>query len=201
MMYYIVYVFQMAGLTGNVNLVSSSIQYVIFLVTTAITLCFIDKLGRRPLFIYGGIAMGALNFAVAGLMATGGHSVTNVADNYNIKWQVHGSYATGVIACSYIFVGFYGLTWAPCAWVFISEVFPLQYRARGVGLATASNWIFNFALAYFVPPAFKNIQWRAYIIFGVFCFCGVIHSYFMFPEVCLCVVMGVFSSFSADLLS
>jgi hypothetical protein len=111
MMYYIVYVFQMAGLTGNINLVSSSVQYVIFLVTTAITLLFIDRLGRRPLFIYGAIAMGSLNFAVAGLMKTGGHSVTNVADNYNIKWQVEGSYATGVIACSYLFVAFYGLTW------------------------------------------------------------------------------------------
>ncbi|KAH0605611.1 uncharacterized protein H6S33_004833 [Morchella sextelata] len=182
MMYYIVYVFQMAGLTGNINLVSSSVQYVIFLVTTAITLLFIDRLGRRPLFIYGAIAMGSLNFAVAGLMKTGGHSVTNVADNYNIKWQVEGSYATGVIACSYLFVAFYGLTWAPCAWVFISEIFPLQYRAKGVGLATAANWIFNFALAYFVPPAFKNIQWRTYIMFGVFCFCGVAHSFFMFPE-------------------
>jgi hypothetical protein len=74
MMYYIVYVFQMAGLTGNINLVSSSIQYVIFLVTTAVTLTMIDKVGRRPLFVYGGIAMGALNFAVAGIMANYGVS-------------------------------------------------------------------------------------------------------------------------------
>jgi len=182
MMYYIVYVFQMAGLTGNINLVASSIQYVIFLVTTAITLVFIEKWGRRPLFIYGGIAMGALNFAVAGLMASKGRAVTNVDGNYNIKWQVGGSYARGIVACTYIFVAFYGLTWAPVAWIYISEVFPLHYRARGVGLATATNWIFNFALAYFVPPAFRNIAWRTYIIFGVFCFCGVVHAYVGFPE-------------------
>jgi hypothetical protein len=74
MMYYIVYVFQMAGLTGNINLVSSSIQYVIFLLTTVVTLAMIDKIGRRPLFVYGGIAMGTLNFAVAGLMANYGVS-------------------------------------------------------------------------------------------------------------------------------
>lgn len=182
MMYYIVYVFQMAGLTGNINLVSSSIQYVIFLVTTAVTLAFIDKTGRRPLLIGGGIAMGALNFAVAGLMASKGHSVTNVDGNYNIKWQVGGSYAKGVIACTYIFVAFYGFTWAPVGWIYISEVFPMHFRARGVGLSAATNWIFNFALAYFVPPAFRNIAWKTYIIFGVFCFVGVAHAFVSFPE-------------------
>jgi len=55
--------------------------------------------------------MGALNFCVAGLMASKGHAVSEVAGNKNIRWQVKGSYATGIIACSYIFVGFYGLTW------------------------------------------------------------------------------------------
>ncbi|KAF8251608.1 putative xylose permease [Wilcoxina mikolae CBS 423.85] len=184
MMYYIVYVFQMAGLTGNINLVSSSIQYVIFLLTTVVTLAMIDKIGRRPLFVYGGIAMGTLNFAVAGLMANYGHSMDSVAGNKNIVWQVTGPPAKAIIACTYLFVAVYGFTWAPCTWIYVSEIFPLKYRAKGVGLATSANWAFNFALAYFVPPAFKNIQWRAYLIFGVFCFCGVVHSYFMFPETC-----------------
>ncbi|KAI5795650.1 general substrate transporter [Geopyxis carbonaria] len=184
MMYYIVYVFQMAGLTGNINLISSSIQYVIFLVTTVVTLACIDKIGRRPLFVYGGIAMGVLNFCVAGLMANYGHSVDGVEGSSNINWQVTGKPAKAIIACTYLFVAVYGFTWAPSTWIYVSEIFPLKYRAKGVGLATSANWAFNFALAYFVPPAFHNIQWRTYIIFGVFCFCGVVHSYFMFPETC-----------------
>lgn len=182
MMYYIVYVFQMAGLTGNVNLYSSSIQYVIFLFTTAITLIFIDKIGRRPLFIYGAIVMAALNFTVAGVMGSYGNSVTEVDGNANITWQVTGRPATAIIACTYLFVAAYGFTWAPATWIYVSEIFPLQYRARGVGLATSANWAFNFALAYFVPPAFHNIQWRSYLIFGVFCICGFVHSFLMFPE-------------------
>ncbi|KAL7275274.1 hypothetical protein RUND412_001782 [Rhizina undulata] len=184
MMYYIVYVFQMAGLTGNINLVSSAIQYVIFLVTTAFTLMFIDRIGRRPLFIYGAIIMAGLNFAVAGLMATYGHAVPMVGTNENIRWQVTGKPAKGIIACTYLFVALYGLTWAPTAWIFISEIFPNTHRAKGVGLASAVNWIMNFALAYFVPPAFRNITWKTYIIFGVFCVCGFIHSILMFPETC-----------------
>jgi hypothetical protein len=49
-------------------------------------------------------------------------------------------------------------------------------------LSTSSNWIFNFALSYFVPPAFVNIQWKVYIVFGVFCTAMAIHTFFCFPE-------------------
>ncbi|KAI9836644.1 MAG: hypothetical protein M1819_001278 [Sarea resinae] len=231
MMYYIVYVFEMAGLTGNVNLTSSIIQYVIFVVTTGVTLLFIERCGRRPLFVYGGILMCGFNFCVAGLMASKGHKVTHVGNATNIKWELHGPYAKGVIACSYLFVACYGFTWvslafllillvlfhfssslflsfssspihphypiiqqwltfgsisnptqAPAAWIYCAEVFPLQYRAKGVGLSAATNWAFNFALAFFVPPAFENIQWRTYIIFGVFCAAATVHSFVGFPE-------------------
>ncbi|KAK0255378.1 high affinity glucose transporter [Friedmanniomyces endolithicus] len=40
----------------------------------------------------------------------------------------------------------------------------------------------QFALGYFVPPAFENITWKTYIIFGIFCVAMTIHVYFMFPE-------------------
>lgn len=45
-----------------------------------------------------------------------------------------------------------------------------------------TQWAFNFALGYFVPPAFENIQWKVYILFGVFCAAMFIHVFFMFPE-------------------
>lgn len=71
---------------------------------------------------------------------------------------------------------------APTGWIYSSEIFPLKYRAKGVGLSASANWIFNFALAYFVAPAFHNIQWKTYIIFGVFCFTMTIHVFFAYPE-------------------
>lgn len=51
-----------------------------------------------------------------------------------------------------------------------------------MGLSASANWIFNFALAYFVAPAFHNIQWRTYIIFGVFCCAMTFQVFFMYPE-------------------
>jgi hypothetical protein len=49
MLYYIVYIFQMAGQGGNAGLTSAIIQYVIFLVTTGAVLPVIDRFGRRTL--------------------------------------------------------------------------------------------------------------------------------------------------------
>lgn len=33
-----------------------------------------------------------------------------------------------------------------------------------------------------MPPAFENIQWKVYILFGVFCAAMFIHVFFLFPE-------------------
>jgi hypothetical protein len=61
-------------------------------------------------------------------------------------------------------------------------LFPLRVRGKAVAVTTASNWIFNFALSYFVPPAFVNIKWKVYILFGVFCTVMTLHVFFLFPE-------------------
>jgi hypothetical protein len=83
-------------------------------------------------------------------MASYGHHVDSINGNTILRWKVdNNTAAKGIIAVSYIFVGFYGLTWAPCGWIYSSEVFPLRYRAQGVGLSAATNWIMNFAIAYF----------------------------------------------------
>lgn len=58
----------------------------------------------------------------------------------------------------------------------------LRVRGKAVALATSANWAFNFALGYFVPPAFVNIKWQTYLVFGVFCFSMLVHVFFMFPE-------------------
>ena len=49
MTYYIVYVFLMAGLTGNANLTSGGIQYALFIVFTCVTYLFIDSKYRSHL--------------------------------------------------------------------------------------------------------------------------------------------------------
>lgn len=143
----------MAGMKGNVALTSSIIQYVIFLVTTGAVLPFIDRMGRRWTLILGAVACAILHFATAGIMATHGHAVDSVDGNEILKWELEaGPSAKAVIALAYIFVGVYGLTWAPTAWIYCAEVFPLKYRAKGVGLSAAGNWMYVNSLYYQMTP-------------------------------------------------
>lgn len=61
-----------AGLTGNVLLVSSSIQYVINVAMTVPALIYIDRWGRRNTLVIGALLMMIWLFVNVGLMASYG---------------------------------------------------------------------------------------------------------------------------------
>lgn len=174
----------MAGLTGDTLLLSSSIQYVINVLMTIPALLWVDRWGRRPTLLIGAVLMMLWLYINSGLLATYGHpappgGLEGVAAQ---SWEVKGPPSKAVIACSYLFVASYAVTWGPVSWIYPPELFPLRVRGKAVALATSANWLFNFALGYFVPPAFENIQWKTYLVFGVFCTAMAIHVFFMFPE-------------------
>lgn len=51
-----------------------------------------------------------------------------------------------------------------------------------MALASIANWLFNFAIGFFIPPAFQNIEWRLFIIFGILCFGAAAQAYVSYPE-------------------
>lgn len=131
------------------------------LICDQITFCFIDRTGRRPLLIYGALGMALCHFVVGGLFATYSYSVPpgSIANNDNVTFATNGPPAYAIIAFCYLLVLFYSLTLAPVAWVYAAEVWSLETRANGMGFATIANWLFNFAIGFFIPPAFINIEW------------------------------------------
>jgi MFS family permease len=137
---YITYVFGMAGLTGDINLIASSIQYVINVLMTIPALIYMDRWGRRPMFVFGAILMSIWMFTNAGLMASYGHAappggLNNVAEQ---SWEITGAPSRAVIACTYLFVASYAPTWGPASWVYPPEIFPLRVRGKAVALTYVS---------------------------------------------------------------
>lgn len=141
------YVFQMANLQGNINLIASGIQYALFILFTSIMFPFIDKTGRRTLLVWGSIGMAVCHFVVAAML--GAYSVPvpeGVDGNANVVMRVTGSPAYTVIAFSYLLIIVYALTLAPVAWIYAAEVWSTGTRATGMAMAAEANWLFNFAL-------------------------------------------------------
>jgi len=182
MMYYITYIFTMAGL-GNSVLLPSSIQFIINVVMTVPGLIWVDKWGRRPTLLVGAFLMMTWLWINAALLATYGK--TPYPGQFNTAAEsisITGAPSKAVIACTYLFVASYAPTWGPVSWIYPPELYPLRVRGKAVALSTSANWAFNFALAYFVPPAFANIRWEVYIVFAVFCVAMFLHVLFLFPE-------------------
>ncbi|KAI0788413.1 general substrate transporter [Fomes fomentarius] len=182
MMYYIVYVFQGAGLSGRRgNLIASSVQYILNVALTIPAIIYIDRWGRRPMLLAGTLLMGFWLYLVGGLQ--GGFGEWGIVDGDRV-WLItgHDGITKAVIVFSYFFVCSFAITMGPVSWTYPAEIFPMRVRAKAVSTSTSANWVFNFALAWAVPPGLATIAWKTYFIFGTFNFAAFIHIFFMFPE-------------------
>lgn len=128
--------FQQLGTINN--------PFLIGLITTLVNVCStpisfwtIERFGRRPLLIFGALGMLICQFIVAITGTVCGSSNTTATQ--------------AQIAFICLSIAFFASTWGPGAWVVIGEIFPLPIRSRGVGLSTASNWLWNCIIAVITP--------------------------------------------------
>ncbi|KAK9475975.1 general substrate transporter [Lipomyces japonicus] len=180
LMYYIVYVLDSAGQTNT--LLASSIQYIINMLMTIPSILWMDRWGRRPVLLLGAVFMGLWHFVMGGLLKTFGQP--NPIPNQPFTWVVrdHPAVTRTILACSYLNVASFAISWGPVSWTYPPEIMPMRIRAKAVSLATASNWAANFALGLAVPPLLRSIKWRVFIIFGAFNVCAFIHIFLTAPE-------------------
>lgn len=140
MTYYVVYIFAMAGLEGNIKLISSGVQYALFIIFSSIMFFFVDKFGRRTLLVWGAVAMGLCHFVVGGVLGANYEYVPEgVGGDANVVMKVTGPPAHTVIAFSYLLIIIYALTLAPICWVYAAEVWSLETRAWGMGIAATGK--------------------------------------------------------------
>lgn len=181
MMYYIVYIMKAAGI-GN-ELLTASIQYIINVALTLPAILFLDKWGRRPSLLLGSFGMMSFLFISGALQGAYGQPNPDTTAN-DISWVLigHPHVSKAVVAMSYMFVATFATTWGPTSWTYPSEIFPSKVRAKAVSLATASNWTWNCALAFAVPPLLWEINWKMYMIFATFNGLALVHMFLTAPE-------------------
>ncbi|KAL1940362.1 hypothetical protein VTO73DRAFT_8934 [Trametes versicolor] len=133
-----------------------------------------DRLGRRPLLLWGGAAMSVCSFLIAILGVT-----TSVAD---IEPQ------RAIIALMCIYIAAFASTWGPTGWVVVGEIFPLNVRAKAMSLSIASHWLWNWAISFAAPYLVNsgsgnaNLGVKVFFIWGSTCTLGVLFAYLFIPE-------------------
>jgi sugar porter (SP) family MFS transporter len=180
MMYYIVYVMEGAGI--NNALLTSSIQYIINVVMTVPAIIWMDRWGRRPTLLLGSLGMMSWLFISGSIQGAFGQPETNPASAVTWVMVNKTTQARAVVACSYLFVATFAISWGPVSWTMPAEVFPNKVRAKAVSISTASNWAWNCGLAFAVPPLLRSINWKMYMVFAAFNGAAFIHMFLTAPE-------------------
>nr|AEB96147.1 monosaccharide transporter [Epichloe festucae var. lolii] len=155
--------------------------------STPLSFWTVERFGRRTILIVGAAGMLICQFLVAIIGVTVGfnHSHPDPSDPDN-SLADNVSAVNAQIAFIAIFIFWFASTWGPGAWIVIGEIFPLPIRSRGVGLSTASNWLWNTIIAvitpYMVGEKRGNMKSSVFFVWGALCTCAFVYTYFLVPE-------------------
>lgn len=94
--------------------------------------------------------------------------------------------STCLIVFTCFYIAAFATTWGPAAWVVVGEIYPLPIRAKGVALATASNWFWNCVIAvitpYMVDENEGDLKVKVFFVWGSALFLCLLFAYFFIPE-------------------
>jgi MFS transporter, SP family, sugar:H+ symporter len=142
--YYGEVLWRAAGFSESNALLQNVISGTVNIGSTFVAIALIDKLGRKPLLIFGSIGMAitlaalAWIFGAAALDANGQLALTDRA-----------GLAALIAANAYIFC--FGVSWGPVMWVMLGEMFQNQFRGAALSVSGFVQWISNFAITMTFP--------------------------------------------------
>ena len=104
------------------------------LLATMMIVLIVDRVGRKPLLIFGALIMGS-SMLVLGTVFDDSSGVDGL-----------------VAMCCYM-VGL-GMSFGPIVWIMMSEIFPTAIRGQAMSVAIATQWAANFLVSFTFPVAF-----------------------------------------------
>lgn len=151
--YYLVDALKLSGITSvtDQTLISGFLQ-IWNLIFAAGAAFFVDRFGRRKLFLASCIGMLTSYIVVSGLsgsFATTSNSQTGVA----------------IIPFLFLFFAFYCIVFTPLIVSYTCEIWPFSYRAKGVSMCQITTQLAIFFNIFVNPIALDAISWRLYIVY------------------------------------
>lgn len=153
--YYQTIMYRSLGITGNRSLLVAGIYNCVGPLANLFFIVFlIDRVGRRRPLLWGTAAIAVALVAEA--------AINSQIDPARPR---DGLSIAGVFFLFCVTVIF-SLSWGPISWVYMSEVMPMQIRARGNAFATGiGNWLVSTFWSQVSPIALDHLGWKFYFLF------------------------------------
>lgn len=163
--YYSPRIFEMTGLGKSSSLLSTAGLGMINFIFTLLAMNFIDRIGRRTLMLIGSFGL---------VITLGLVSYSFYSANFN-GWAVP--------VFLFIYIAFFAFSQGAVIWVFISEIFPNQVRAKGQTLGSATHWIMAALIAFSFPYlAEKAGGGNTFLFFSIMMLLQLLFVWRVMPE-------------------
>jgi sugar porter (SP) family MFS transporter len=127
-----------AGVEINNALLQTSLVGLINFIFTFVAILFIDKLGRRSLYLIGSMGM----------------VITLVFLAISFYFKMEGIFT---LICILSFIAFFAACIGPVFWTLLSEIFPNRIRGKAIAFASFTQWIFNFLVVLLFPHFLASV--------------------------------------------
>jgi MFS transporter, SP family, arabinose:H+ symporter len=133
------------------------------LIATVAALGVIDRIGRKTLLLVGSVGLTAMLGGIAAVFLTSQHQEL-------LLWLLIG------------FIAFFACSQGAVIWVYISEIFPTDVRARGQGLGSSTHWFMNASIALIFPVIASRSRGLPFVVFALAMVLQFFIVLFYFPE-------------------
>jgi sugar porter (SP) family MFS transporter len=165
--FYAPMIFEESGIGTDASFMQAVLVGLVNLVFTVLAIIFVDRLGRRPLLVFG-LAGIALSMVLLAYGFSGG------TENIN---------PTLVLAGILGFVASFAISIGPVMWVLFAELFPNRLRGMAVSLVGLINSAVSFLVQLVFPWELENFGSSAtFLIYGAFATLGLLLVLRLFPE-------------------
>ncbi len=175
--YYSTSIFHVAGIHNAT--IATIIVGVVNMLTTILSVLFIDKLGRKPILYFGYIVMTITLLFIAFFMYL---EVIGIHISNILKFVL--------VADILLFIFAFAISAGPIAWVLCAELFPLKVRDYCLTITTTTNWIFAALIVNFSLPLIKTLHGTpnpkggaiVFLIFAICCLVFLLVLKYFIPE-------------------
>ena len=157
--YYAPRIFEMTGLGKQSSLLSSVGIGAVNLLFTLIALNFIDRFGRRTLMMIGSFGL----ILTLGLVSR--------------AFYLNDFGGLMITVLLLVYIAFFAFSQGAVIWVFISEIFPNQVRAKGQTLGSLTHWVMAAIVAFSFPMLAESLGGGNTFLF--FCIMMVVQLLFV----------------------